>query len=44
MAVTAVPLPERRSHEEEQQLELKSGDQGDGVLAPSPLLGMRWLA
>src|SRR2546421_9911874 len=43
-AVTAVPLPDRRKHEGEQQLELKQGDQGRGASAPSPLSAMRWLA
>jgi hypothetical protein len=45
-AVTAVPLPERRSHEERQHLELGAlgeGEQG-GAFAPPYARAMRWLA
>jgi len=45
-AIAAVPLPERRSHEERQHLELGAlgkGEQG-GAWAPPYAGAMRWLA
>jgi hypothetical protein len=43
-AVAAVPLPERRDHEAQQQLELvaPSGGRG-GAAAPPPVPRIRWL-
>ncbi len=44
VAVTAVPSPsERRSHAEEQQLELKASQERGGASAPSQFHAMRWL-
>jgi hypothetical protein len=43
VAVAAVPLPERRNHEAQQQLELKGSDTGGGVPTLPPLRTMRWL-
>jgi hypothetical protein len=42
-AVTAVPLPEGRSHEDDQQLDLNMGDRGDAVPTGSPVPPFRWL-
>ena len=44
VAVAAVPAPsERRSHAEEQQLELKASQEWGGASAPSQFHAMRWL-
>ena len=44
VAVTTVPSPsERRSHAEEQQLELKASKEWGGASAPSHFQAMRWL-
>ncbi len=44
VAVAAVPAPsERRSHAEEQQLELKASQERGGASAPSQFHAMRWL-
>jgi hypothetical protein len=44
VAVAAVPSPsERRSHAEEQQLELKASKERGGASAPSQFHAMRWL-
>ena len=44
VAVAAVPLPERRNHEAQQQLELVVPSDGSGgALAPSAPLRIRWL-
>ena len=43
-AVAAVPLPERRNHEAQQQLELVVPSDGSGgAAAPPALLRIRWL-
>jgi hypothetical protein len=43
VAVAAVPLPERRNHEAQQQLELGAPDEGGGALAPPVVRSIRWL-
>jgi hypothetical protein len=43
VAVAAVPLPERSSHEAQQQLELGAVVDGNGARAPSPGRLVRWL-
>jgi hypothetical protein len=43
VAVTAVRLPERRSHEGKQQLELGPSDEKGGATAPSFVRTMKWL-
>jgi hypothetical protein len=43
-AVTAVPLPEGRNHEAQQQLELVAPSDGrGGAAAPSAVPRIRWL-
>jgi hypothetical protein len=42
VAVTAVRLPERRSHEGKQQLDLEPSDEKGGASAP-PVRSIRWL-
>jgi hypothetical protein len=45
VAVAAVPNPGRRSHEEQQQLELGASDEGEGgATAPPVVRNLRWLA
>ena len=43
VAVAAVPLPERRSHEAQQQLELTPSGGRGGAPAPSLDRPIRWL-
>ena len=43
VAVTAVRLPERRSHEGKQQLELGPSDEKGGASAPPAAPRIRWL-
>jgi hypothetical protein len=42
-AVAAVPLPERRNHEAQQQLELRPSDERGGTSAPPLARPIRWL-
>jgi hypothetical protein len=42
-AVTAVRLPERRSHEGKQQLELGPSDEEGGASAPPFVRSLKWL-
>jgi hypothetical protein len=42
-AVAAVPLPERRTHEAQQQLELSPSDERGGAAAPPLPRPIRWL-
>ena len=43
VAVTAVRLPERRNHEAQQQLDLKSSDERGGTSEPPLVRPIRWL-
>jgi hypothetical protein len=43
VAVAAVPLPERRNHEAQQQLELSPSDERGGAAAPPLARPIRWL-
>ncbi len=43
VAVAAVPLPERRNHEAQQQLELSPSDERGGNSAPPLARPIRWL-
>ena len=42
-AVAAVPWPERRNHEAQQQLELGVSGEGGGAAAPPAVPRIRWL-
>ncbi len=45
VAVAAVRLPERRSHEEQQQLELRASNRGEGGASAPPIVRqVRWVA